>query len=208
MTSLSFPRTLLSFLTPCNHEEADSRMILHAFDAVRCGFQRITIRTVYTDVVVLTLSCVRLINITELWLAFGTGKHLRFIPANEIANSLGPERLQALPMFHSFTGCDTVFGFATVGKKKAWETWKAFDDVTQALLALSESAEKIPDDVMTSFERFTILLYDHTSQLQSSNDAWKYLCTTKSKTMESIPPESIEHSKRAVFQGEHCWVQL
>eukprot|EP00794_Sanderia_malayensis_P011452 gene11452-12649_t len=142
----------LSFLTPCNHEEADSRMILHAGDAASCGFSRITIRAVDTDVVVLAVSSVRLLNVTELWLAFGTGKHLRFIPAHEIADSLGPQRTQALPMFHSFTGFDTVSGFATVGKKKAWETWKSFDDVTKALVALSESPEEIPDDVMTTLE--------------------------------------------------------
>ena len=65
-------------------------MILHAGDAARCGFQRITIRTVDTDVVVLAVSCVKSFNITELWLAFGTGKHLRFIPAHQIVESLGP----------------------------------------------------------------------------------------------------------------------
>ena len=192
-----------SFLAPCNHEEADSRMILHAGDAAKCGFQRVTIRTVDTDVVVLAVSCVRLFSIAELWLAFGTGKHFRFIPAHEIAHSLGPQRSQALSMFHSFTGCDTVSGFATVGKKKAWETWKAFDDVTQALIALSESPAEIPDGVMTTLERFTILLYDRTSQLQSLNEARKHLFTTKSRTMESIPPTKaalIEHSKRAVLQ--------
>ena len=200
-----------SFLAPCNHEEADSRMILHAGDAAKCGFQRVTIRTVDTDVVVLAVSCVRLFSIAELWLAFGTGKHFRFIPAHEIAHSLGPQRSQALSMFHSFTGCDTVSGFATAGKKKAWETWKAFDDVTQALIALSESPAEIPDGVMTTLERFTILLYDRTSQLQSLNEARKHLFTTKSRTMESIPPTKaalIEHSKRAVLQGGHCWGQL
>ena len=106
----------LSFLAPCNHEEADSRMILYAGDAARSGFQRITIRTFDTDVVVLAMSFVTLFDITELWLAFAE-KHLRFIPAHEIADLLGPQRSQALPMFHSFTGYDTVSGFATVGKK-------------------------------------------------------------------------------------------
>eukprot|EP00794_Sanderia_malayensis_P001933 gene1933-2197_t len=60
----------LSFLTPCNREEADYGMILHAGDAARCGFSRIAIRTVDTDVVVLAVSSVRLLNVTELWLAF------------------------------------------------------------------------------------------------------------------------------------------
>ena len=163
---------------------------------------RTTIRTVDTDVVVLAVSCVRLFNITELWFAFGTGKYLRFIP-----DSLGPQRSQALPMFHSFTGSDTVSDFATVGKKKALETWQAFDDVTQTLISLSKSPEEIPDGVMITLERLTILLCDRTSQLQSiNNEARKHLLT-KNRTMEYISPTKaalIEHTNRAVCQRGHC----
>ena len=38
---------------------------------------------------------------TELWVAFGTGKHLRYIPAHAIATALGDEKARSLPMFHS-----------------------------------------------------------------------------------------------------------
>ncbi|KAK3867204.1 hypothetical protein Pcinc_027321 [Petrolisthes cinctipes] len=43
----------------------------------------------------------------ELWIAFGTGKNYRYIPAHEIAASLGPQKARALPVFYAMTGFDT-----------------------------------------------------------------------------------------------------
>ena len=40
-------------------------------------------------------------------------------------------------MFHAFTGCDTVSSFGGRGKKTAWETWKAYEDVTPVFSALT-----------------------------------------------------------------------
>ena len=68
----------LESLSPCNHEEADTRMILHVNHATHHGHHKIMIRTVDTDVVVLAVSVVKdLEQETELWLAFGTGKNFR-----------------------------------------------------------------------------------------------------------------------------------
>jgi len=53
----------------------------------------------------------------ELWVAFGTGKAFRYLPAHEISASLGPEKARALLMFHALTGCDTVSAFVGHGKK-------------------------------------------------------------------------------------------
>ena len=73
----------------------------------------------------------------EVWIAFGTGKHLRFIAAHEISRSLGPQTSMALPFFHAFTGCDNVFSFSGRGKKAAFQTCNAFPQVTTAFLALA-----------------------------------------------------------------------
>ena len=43
------------------------------------------IRTVDTDVLVLAISIVARFENTEIWITFGTGKHLRYIPAHKIA---------------------------------------------------------------------------------------------------------------------------
>ena len=44
----------------------------------------------------------------EVWVSFGTGKVFRFLAAHEMARSLGPEKAQALPMFHALIGCDSL----------------------------------------------------------------------------------------------------
>ena len=46
-------------LSPCNHEEADSRIFVHAKHASLNGLNKIMIRTVDTDVVVLAIANAR-----------------------------------------------------------------------------------------------------------------------------------------------------
>lgn len=97
----------LSNLEPCTHEEADTRIMLHVKDASVCGYRKIMIRTIDTDVVVLAISIFHIVDVDELWLSFGTGKHFRYLAIHEIASKLGKERCIALPLFHAMTGCDT-----------------------------------------------------------------------------------------------------
>ena len=54
-------------LSPCSHEEADTRMMVHVADAVDKGHNSIMIRTVDTDVVVLAVAAVHTLGIKELW---------------------------------------------------------------------------------------------------------------------------------------------
>ena len=44
-----------SSLTPCNHEEADTRIMVHAADASKAGHKSILIRTVDNDVVIICI---------------------------------------------------------------------------------------------------------------------------------------------------------
>lgn len=95
-------------LAPCSHEEADTRLMLHALDARLTGHRRIKIKTNDTDVVVLAISVAHEIQADELWLEYGSGKTLRFLPIHSIAQSLAREKSEALPLFHALTGCDSV----------------------------------------------------------------------------------------------------
>lgn len=77
-----------SALAPCNHEEADTRIMLHAAHAAHSGHKKILICTVDTDVVVLAVTLARTLNEeTEVWVSFGTGNNFRFSAAHEIARS-------------------------------------------------------------------------------------------------------------------------
>lgn len=123
------PCVNLQSIAPCTHEEADTRMLLHVAHAVECGYKKIMLRTVDTDVLVLAVYTLRklqnlhpLNQAIELWVSFGTGKSHRNIPAHDITNSLSPEAALSLPAFHAITGCDTVSSFLGKGKKTAMMT--------------------------------------------------------------------------------------
>lgn len=64
----------------CKHEEADSRIFVHVLSALKQGFKNVMIRTVGTDVVVIAVYVMQKLKIDHLWIAFGTGKHFRYIP--------------------------------------------------------------------------------------------------------------------------------
>ena len=140
-------------------------MLLHAADAVENGDRKILLRTVDTDVLVLTVAVFhQLLNPPDeelqLWVAFGTGINLKYIAAHTIANQLGPERSKALPGFHGFTGCDTVSSFAGRGKKTAIETWKTYP--RSAFLCLASPIAQLTDSTMQLLQRYVILMYDRT----------------------------------------------
>ena len=113
-------------------------------------------------------------------------------------------------MFHGFTGCDTVSFFGARGKRTAWDTWKAYDDVTPALCSLATTPESV-ESFIKPLERFVILLYDRTSNLECVNQARKQLFTQKGRSIEGIPPTKaalIQHTKRATYQAGYCWGQV
>ena len=200
-----------SSLAPCGQEEADTRIMLHVAHAAEHDHRRIQVRTVDTDVVVLAVMVAQALPcVDELWIAFGTGKNYRYIPAHEIAASLGPQKARALPVFHAMTGCDTVSAFVGHGKKSAWATWNSFPELTDSLVTLTTTPVNIQDDTMHCIERFVVLLYDRTSPYTDVNEARKKLFA-KRNSVQRIPPtyDALEqHVKRSVFQGGYVWGQV
>ena len=191
-------------ISPCNHEEADSRIMLHIADAADRGFSKILVRTVDTAVVVLAVAIVQELGMSEIWIAFGTGKYFRYVPAHEISASLGPRKSLALPVFHALTGCDTVSHFAHVGKKTAWTVWETHDDITAAFCEQRGAPDEISDDLYSALERFTILMYDRTRTTVSINETRKLLFTRKGRPMAALPPSQAalhQHIRRATLQG-------
>ena len=87
----------VSALSPCKQEEADTRMILHLKHAANQGHSKVYIRTVDTDVVVLAVHFFSQLNLTELWIGFGSGRTFKEIPIHDIVQELGPQQCHALP---------------------------------------------------------------------------------------------------------------
>ena len=157
----------------CSHEEADTRLVLHAYYASQSGYRKILIRTVDTDVVVLAVSRVQDLSVNEIWIAIGTGKNFRYLPVHSIAEQLGPQRSKALRMFHSITGCDTVSFFSGRGKTSAWDVRNVFPQITDTISMLASVPEEIPEQAMALIERFVVLLYSMQNKLPNDSEQRK-----------------------------------
>ena len=96
------------------------------------GHKSILIRTVDTDVLVLSLeSFFHLVEeIDQFWIDFGTGKNRKFFAVHEIFDVLRTKKAQSIPFFNALTGCDQVSFLSHVTKKSAWKVWSFFEEIT------------------------------------------------------------------------------
>ena len=173
----------------------------------------VIIRTVDSDFVVLAVYTFAQLtrSLTALWVAFGTGKNYRLIPVHKMYTAIGHMKSLALPMFHAFTGCDTISRVSGRGKKTAWDVRKVFPEVTDTFSALmGQPQHSDVDAALTTLERFVILLYDKNSSKFHVNEARVDLFARKGRDVYHIPPTQgglLQHVRRAVYQAGYCWSQ-
>jgi hypothetical protein len=97
------------------------------------------------------------LNVDHLWMTFGKGKDLRWIPIHDSVRSPGP-RSKALPFFRAFTGCDTVSTFVGKGKKTAWQAWNVFENATEVFHCLSSPCDNLTQSEVGVLEEFAVIV--------------------------------------------------
>jgi len=126
------------------------------------------------------------IKLEELWLAFELNLNFfRYIP---IHGNMDPRVCTILPMFHAFTGCNTVSTFCGRGKKTAWNKWEVYPEVIKAFEEFPMMQIEISNTAMETLEQFFVLLYDHTNDSMTVNDSRKHLFTQKTRSLENLLP--------------------
>ena len=69
------------YISPCSHEEADYRMLLHVSDMARNNITKIRIRTIDTDVPLIAIAHFNDIpGLEELWISYGERKLVNLYP--------------------------------------------------------------------------------------------------------------------------------
>ena len=124
----------------------------------------------------------------QIRIAHGTGVNVKYIPAYQLSQRLGPRMGTALLGFHAFSGYDTVSCFAKRGKKTAFTTWRSYQEVTKAFKQLSSGSPVIYDRYMVLLEHYVVLLYDRTSSSINVNEVRKQLFAHKGRLFAAIPP--------------------
>ena len=152
----------------CTHEEASTRMVLHAMSANEIyqsrGVQgRIIVSSSDTDVMILFVHYFpQMKNTSEVWMRIGratsTADKRRYVPIHTISESLGDTFCKILPALHCLTGCDSVSSFFRIGKRTAFKVIEDRGATHYADLQVIGG-----DDKSAAFEasqRFVIDLYE------------------------------------------------
>ena len=185
-----------------SHEEADTRILLHAADAASKGYERLIIQCRDTDVLVLLLVFANQLS-KEIWMKAGTTKKPRYIKVHDI--TLPKEMLDGLLAFHAVTGCDTTSQFTGIGKRTAW---KVFQQYPNLLHNFGEDKEPSPTSLSLA-EQFVCRLYDLKSTSNSIQDVRCGLFRKLKANVDSLPPtkEALSmHLMRAHYQTK-VWKQ-
>ena len=123
------------------------------------------------------------LGLEKMWIAFGQGAKMRWIPVHEVVSAIGLEKAGGIPYFHAFTGCDVVSAFRGKAKKSAWQTWNVFDDVSETFTNLSQHPTLIRDPDLQRLERFVVLMYDRSSAATGVDEARLDLFARKTRSL-------------------------
>ena len=116
-----------------------------------------------TGVVVIAVAVSSILKNCEVWIAFGHGNELRYIPCHRIANKLGTDASCGLLFIHAVSGFYTVSAFRGVGKKTARAFWRSVYPLDQIFARLSHAPKQIFTEDLKQLERVVVLLYQRTS---------------------------------------------
>ncbi|CAB4017441.1 Hypothetical predicted protein [Paramuricea clavata] len=140
----------------CDHEEADTRLLLHSNHAAKTH-DTIIARTPDTDVFLLCIAMRRTIG-KKLLVMVGTGNRFRITDTSAISDVLGQELCSCLLGFHAVSGCDSTSVFCGKGKAKPWKILQDNRDFVQSFCDLGKSST-LSQDLVMSLNVFVCLLY-------------------------------------------------
>ena len=194
-----------------DHEEADTRMILHAKNTGH-NHENIVIQSPDTDVAVLSIFAFFSLQCREVWFQTGTKDKFQYIPIHTISQELGPDVCSALPGFHFITGCDSTSALCGIGKKKGFQLLKSSAAYQQSLQGLGNSLE-VSEACRAFCEKFVCSLYSPTAFATVDEAKYTLFCQ-KQKQNENLPTTSnslghhIEQSNFQAYIWKNCLTQM
>ena len=196
-----------------SHEEADSRLVLHAMDAADKEQGPVCISSPDTDVFILLIHYYSEIMCSVLF-ETGTGDKRQMIDVGNVYSKIGHESAKALLGIHATTGCDSTSAFVRKGKVKPFQLMLKNTETVAAYAQMGQW-DDLPDNMETIIEGHLCQLYgakDGSTNINSIRYK-KFIesyspknalidCNT-GKDVTLLPPchrELVQHLKRANYQ--------
>ena len=141
-------------LLDSNHEEADSRMILHC---LQTDAPNIVVVARDTDVLVLMVANFGRMSCTKLWMKARTMKTPKYVPVHGMRRELGLANYvyEILPVFHSVTGCTTESFFLGHSKRTEWDIFLEQNSLLKDLGKFPTPSKQVAEDA----EKFICHIY-------------------------------------------------
>ena len=197
-------------MNECDHEEADTRMLLHLKDCLSSGLKDICIISPDTDVLVILLGIFPKLkaqyDFANIVLQKVLRKNQLTVQIGPLVERLGQQLCQAIPFLHAFSGCDTTSAFKTIGKKKGFQTLKLYRPSFSIFAEFFNTPfQQISEEsnVFKVIQRFVILMYARSSDFLDINAARMDMFFKKNQNLENVPPSKnalLQHTKRAIYQ--------
>ena len=157
----------LDFLMPCNHQEADSRLFLHLFDASeRQGHRKALIKTVDSDVPVIAIGVFKSLKLEELYIEMGTSRaEVKIIPIHEVVNTLGPENLRLYHCSTASQGVTAHLRFSVLERKLLGESGNLSLSSQGHLMSLHRTLGYFHQCLFT-WSNWSVLLFFYTAKVR------------------------------------------
>jgi hypothetical protein len=184
----------------CDHEEADTRMVLHAKHA-STSYNNVAIKSPDTHVLVLLVAHAGDIDCDLLFLT-GIGNTMRTINATKIFDYYGADISQAPLGMHVFTGCDSVSAFKGKGEMKALQLVVDNSEFITAFKDLGIDFD-LSDGTLKTLEKFVCHLYGQKST-DTVNEARYNMFRIKFTSDSSLPSNKDclrHHGMRSAYQA-------
>ena len=183
-------------LLQSSHEEADTRIILHAKSACRNGYERVIVSCRDTDVLVLlTHFAVQLTQ--EMWMRAGMRQQMRYIAVHVIELS---QRYSRTP-YHTMRLQDVILSLSVNSEDKGKTTWKVFEKHSALLNDLGHGT--LSESTIQSVDEFFCRIFSTSSDETNINDVRYRMFQKGTKEQEKLPPtrKSLEqHINRSHYQ--------
>ena len=182
----------------CDHQEADTRLMLHAKHACRTN-ATIVIASPDTDVFLLCASVMHEFT-SELYFMTGTASDTRILQMSTISSWYRVDTCQAILGLHVFRGCDSTSAFKGKGKIKPLRLLLETPNAVQSFQRLGSDWD-LDDELSVALEEFVCSLYGQ--QTTEVNVARYNIFTLKCRVDSALPPnkDCLQlHSQRASYQ--------
>ncbi len=155
-----------------SQEEAYTKIILHALDVTANGATQLQIHSPDTDFFVLALR--RYPELCEDTLF--------------VVQTLGPEKLAALPAFHALSGADNTGSFSGKGKLLCWKVFAEADPSIITPIAELGQVDHQSEQTFAAIEKFVCLLYQPRTTITTVKELRWFLFKKKQAQSDRLPP--------------------